>query len=156
MNIVWFSESVNNEDVPLCREFIAQGGKAGTITVVRTAILSGSGLLLVGDYFKGLVFNNKPVYKNLLEALELYVVKPETAMVLIIEALSNGYINAGATADFETDYHWVKDGSAYYFRATDTALVSQPVNPFVRPSSDAPTVQSRGTKKPSTPSKDKT
>ena len=141
LNVQWFSESISEFDVPLCKDYLLNGGVVNETTTVRQIIESKTGLLLIGDLFKGLVFSNKKQFQQLKAALELYINDPEAAAVLIIRADKNGYISVGATWEFETDYRWVVEDNSWYFRTSNTEIVSESANPFTR-KSEAPASQS--------------
>lgn len=141
VSIQWFSESISEFDVPLCKDYLLQGGVVNETTTVRQVVESKTGLLLVGDLFKGLVFSNKKQFSQLKQALELYVSEPSEAAVLIIRANKNGYISVGASWEFETDYQWVVEDNSWFFRTSYTEVVDRSANPFTR-KSEAPTSQS--------------
>lgn len=138
MEVLWFSDDISADSIPLCRDYLRNGGKVGTETTVRTVIKNGTGLLLVGDYFKGVVFSNKLVYRQLLEALALYVANPEQSALLVIKALETGYIKVGAANFGEGGHYWVSEGSN--FRLLDKAASTEPTrNPFIQ-QPETPTV----------------
>lgn len=145
--IVWFCPEPETDSVPLCRDYLLNGGTVGAETAVTCVIVSATGLLLVGTKFKGLVFSNKPVHKQLTEALELYVSDPSKSCCLYLRALKSGYIEVGA--DFSTvgTAPWVKDGNRYLFSKLPVQPVSA-ANPFVpEPEPGTPTESVRARNK---------
>lgn len=139
--VVWLTESVVVDSVPLGREYLANGGKPLDETTVRTVIKNSTGLLLVGDKFKGLVFSNRKQYRQLIEALTSYIAKPETAGMLIIRVEPNGYITAGVTWLEERSHYWTYENECYRF-LDSSETVTDGANPFIRPGTPAVTVSS--------------
>jgi hypothetical protein len=136
--IQWFVDSSSEQSVPLGSQYLASGGSVGDETTVTEAILNGTGLLLVGTKFKGMVFNNKDVYRQLLVALDLYCADLTQSCQLTIRVKANGYVDVGADFGTAGCAAWFKDGNRYSFR-TEVRAASSNGNPFVR-SPETPTV----------------
>lgn len=136
--IQWFVDESSESNVPLGSQYLAAGGTVNDTTEVNEAVLNGTGLLLVGTKFKGMIFNNKDTYRQLLEALDVYCSDLSLSCQLIIRVKANGYVDVGA--DFESigSGAWVKDGNRYRFRS-EVPTIRNNDNPFVR-SPEAPTV----------------
>lgn len=150
-------EDSSNYEVPWIKDFLIAGGEIGDSTFVQSIKATEKGYLILGDDFKGFLFNNSSIVKFLVEALKVWTSNASENFPLYAIADKGGRVGL-AVDDTEQATSWIESskGSSWEQRrkkSLDVGSLLEKSNPFLLnppPTSNGKRAKSKDT--PTTPS----
>lgn len=133
MNVRFFEEAINDEDLPLVKDYLRLSPDLDELHVVKKFMVIPKGLMTFCDRFKGTVWNNKSIYQELLDAVIASCELAEFAPTFVVKACANGQVAVGVDDDLLGTGVWLKTSDkTYEFKQKKQATTnSQPVNRFL-------------------------
>lgn len=114
--IEWFdSDESSTDEVPWIREFIEAGGDYNTPRDVEACFVGLKGILVITERWKAFVFKGSKKYKDLIDALSVYVTYNTGLPVLVACSTESGTVQLGLDHE-RNDAAWKQDSKGYYQR----------------------------------------
>lgn len=114
MSVRFFDEGVNDEDIPLVKDYLRLNPNLDEIFIVRKFVMGSKGILVICDSFKGSIWRNSKVYGELVEAIQELPAILDYAPTFVTAALLNGQLRIGVDEEEMGQGVWVKDSDNTY------------------------------------------
>lgn len=144
----------DERDLPWANDYLDRSGEAGDVTRVKQIIPGRKGFTVIGETFKGFIFEGSKLHQFIYDAIPYWVEHPSLPFGLYIEVLENGKITL-CTEDAEActivasnkkkniEVKWAKESES----GLDQSVL---LNPFI-PQSPSPTPASNQRKGKNSP-----
>lgn len=118
--IEWFESSESDvNEVPWIREYIEAGGDYDTPIDVEACFIGLKGVLVITECYKAFAFKGSKTYKNLVEALPVFVEADTGTAVLVACATNSGTLQLGLDHE-RNDATWKRDDKGYFQRVNSS------------------------------------